>query len=229
MTDSITTQTYQYSFQDLSISKKDVCDMAKMEDAAEMFYDFLDEEMQKLEDIDSIKGEVALFGTAKPGPGTIRLNGTEFNLGKMVASYLKNATEAALFICTAGEEVGRRSKELMQKGDLVEGYLVDCLGSIMAEKAIGKIHQELIELATTRELKCSNRYSPGYCHWEVFEQKKLFSYFPEGSCDIKLSDSSLMQPIKSVSGIIGIGPEVRFLDYRCEICSSKNCIYRKIK
>jgi hypothetical protein len=39
----------------------------------------------------------------------------------------------------------------------------------------------------------------------VAEQHKLFSLLPPGICGITLSDSALMHPIKSVSGITGIG------------------------
>jgi len=34
-----------------------------------------------------------------------------------------------------------------------------------------------------------------------------------------------MDPIKSVSGIIGIGENVRFNPYTCNLCDNKNCIY----
>jgi len=36
-----------------------------------------------------------------------------------------------------------------------------------------------------------------------------------------------MDPEKSVSGIIGIGENVRFNPYTCGMCDMKDCIYRK--
>ena len=61
------------------------------------------------------------------------------------------------------------------------------------------------------------------------EQKQLFSLLPNTMDFISLTKSCLMLPIKSVSGIIGVGKEVRKTGYSCDICSNKACIYRKIR
>jgi hypothetical protein len=38
-----------------------------------------------------------------------------------------------------------------------------------------------------------------------------------------------MQPVKSVSGVIGIGTDVKFMPYTCKFCDMKDCIFRKHK
>jgi len=53
--------------------------------------------------------------------------------------------------------------------------------------------------------------------------------FPENHCGIKLSDSCLMDPIKSVSGVIGFGRNVKKTAYECQMCELETCIYRKIR
>ena len=78
-------------------------------------------------------------------------------------------------------------------------------------------------------LKITNRYSPGYCGWDVSEQKKLFKILPEKFCGIELTDSCLMHPIKSVSGIIGIGKSVKFNEYTCNLCDEADCLYRNLR
>jgi hypothetical protein len=80
-----------------------------------------------------------------------------------------------------------------------------------------------------KELGISDRFSPGYCDWNVSEQHKLFNLLPESFCGIHLSESSLMNPIKSVSGIIGIGENLKQLGYQCYWCNDPNCIYGKTK
>jgi hypothetical protein len=79
------------------------------------------------------------------------------------------------------------------------------------------------------QLNITNRYSPGYCNWSVSEQKLLFSFLPDGFCGIKLNDSALMTPIKSISGIIGIGQNVKMNEYNCNHCGVKDCTYRSKK
>lgn len=152
-----------------------------------------------------------------------------FNLQKIVYSRLKKAGEIAVFVCTAGPEISNWSKELMAEGDLLTGYIVDTIGSAVVETAMDRIQMMLSDEMTAAGLKISNRYSPGYCGWNVSEQHKLFSLLPEKFCGIALSDVALMHPIKSVSGFIGIGENIRHHDYACKICDAPNCLYRNGK
>ena len=75
--------------------------------------------------------------------------------------------------------------------------------------------------------KHTNRFSPGYCGWHVAQQQMLFPLFDSHTCGVQLTDSSLMIPIKSVSGIMGVGREVRKLDYTCGLCTFEKCYKRK--
>jgi hypothetical protein len=74
----------------------------------------------------------------------------------------------------------------------------------------------------------TNRFSPGYCGWNVKDQFTLFSFFPEKFCGIELTDSALMVPVKSVSGIIGLGENVQKKAYPCDVCTMQNCYRRGI-
>ena len=103
------------------------------------------------------------------------------------------------------------------------------LGTVTVECAIDTIQDNLATELEEKGIKITNRYSPGYCGWSLSEQRKLFALFPDGHCGIKLSDSCLMEPIKSVSGVIGFGVNVRQHIYDCQICELENCYYRKIR
>ena len=105
--------------------------------------------------------------------------------------------------------------------------MADAIASQTVELAIDKVQCHLENELMTFGLKTTNRYSPGYCGWHVSEQQKLFSLLPDSFCDITLTESSLMMPIKSVSGIIGIGPHVKKIDYTCRLCDLKDCVYRR--
>ena len=112
---------------------------------------------------------------------------------------------------------------------MVKIYIADSLGSIIAEKTADCMEVALAEYIREKNWKHTNRYSPGYCGWHVSEQQKLFPLFPIAApCGIRLTDSSLMVPINSVSGVIGTGTNVRKLEYTCGLCTYENC-YRKRK
>jgi hypothetical protein len=156
----------------------------------------------------------------------LRLEDQTFSIKRIITNQLRKAEMAALFVCTAGAGIGDWSKKLMREGDLMKGYVVDVVGSEVVEGAMDRIQDELENEMKELGLGITDRYSPGYCDWQVSEQPKLFSFFPGNFCGIRLSETCLMYPIKSVSGIIGIGKEVKRKGYICSFCNMKNCIYR---
>jgi hypothetical protein len=88
------------------------------------------------------------------------------------------------------------------------------------------VHKEIKRDMETDGLKITNRYSPGYCGWPVSDQQILFALMGQNICDIRLSESSLMMPVKSVSGIIGAGMHVKSKGYSCAACDTEYCLYR---
>ncbi len=157
---------------------------------------------------------------------TAEVEGIIFNVKPVVFSQLRHAESAALFICTAGREVGERSRKSMKEGDLLRGYIYDVIGSEIAESAADNMQLSLRAATSATGMNITNRFSPGYCGWDVAEQHKLFSFFPDNWCGITLTESALMNPVKSVSGIIGIGRKVLYEPYNCHRCDDRNCIYR---
>ncbi len=147
--------------------------------------------------------------------------------GKIIARQLKKSHTVALFASTAGAVFDKWSKELFNEGDFPGGYVVDCVGSEIVESAADWLEEKLIEELSEKDLKITNRFSPGYCGWDVFEQHKLFSLLPPEFLGIHLTDSALMVPVKSVSGFIGVGEGVKRLNYPCAICDMKNCFRRR--
>ena len=174
-------------------------------------------------------GYVALEALHSADMEEISTRNTRFRPGKIIVNMLKGSEQFLFFMATAGPGPEKLSKTLIAKGDYLEGFLVDLIASALAEATTQYVHDHLKEFCSNRGLKITNRYSPGYCGWEVSEQQKLFGLFPEQFCGISLTESSLMTPIKSVSSLVGAGPDVKFRDYTCEICSMKDCTFRRTR
>lgn len=153
---------------------------------------------------------------------------TCFSIGKIITRQLRGSESFAFFAATAGSAFEMFQHALQQEGDMVKIYIADAIGSIIAEKTADCMEIALNEYIRERGWKHTNRFSPGYCGWHVSEQKKLFPLFPSAEpCGIRLTDSSLMLPIKSVSGVIGVGESVRKLEYTCGLCTYDKCYRRK--
>ena len=153
----------------------------------------------------------------------------DFEMGNIILRQLRGSEAFALFICTSGLEFEAYQQRLKEQGDMVRVFIADALGSVIAEKCADQMEKALQESIDKLGWKHTNRFSPGYCGWHVSQQQLLFPLFQGHTCGVKLTDSSLMVPIKSVSGIIGLGEKVRKLEYTCGLCDFKQCYKRKKK
>ena len=161
------------------------------------------------------------------GPAGFRIDATTFQCGERVANQLQGLTSLALFTATAGKTFDAWSKGFFVAGYSVTGFVVDSLGSEIAEGAADWIEARIVEAAASRRWSCTNRYSPGYCGWPVQDQHALFSLLPREFCTLTLTDTALMVPMKSVSGVVGLGAGVEMLEYPCRICDAEDCFWRR--
>lgn len=186
---------------------------------------------EKLEELAAIRGGFALFSDIELSreKGAVRIQDCWMHPQAKICAAMRNAERIAVFVCTAGKGFTDYAQSCNKNGDYLSGYIADTVGSIVVEKAMDFIQSELENQMRIYNWKITNRYSPGYCNWQIDEQKQLFSLLPNTMDFISLTKSCLMLPIKSVSGIIGVGKEVRKTGYSCDICSNKACIYRKIR
>ena len=175
-----------------------------------------------------IKSGYAYFDSddVKIFPNTIKIKDQTFETGKIINRSLREMESVFIITCTIGEEVEKSIWKFFNEGDSLEGYVLDKLASELVELSADYLQSIIEKKANDSGLGISNRFSPGYCGWPVSDQQKLFSLLPDNFCGIKLTSSSLMIPIKSISGIIAAGNRVVKKEYECEICDEKFC-YKK--
>jgi len=157
-----------------------------------------------------------------------RAEEVHLNTGSQIKGYMKGAKYLALFVCTAGTIFTDLFSCYNHEGNYLEAFIADTIGSLTVEKAMDKIQEKLALEMQVNGLQITNRYSPGYCNWALSGQMELFEQIGDLPINISLTESCLMLPIKSVSGIIGVGANIRKRPYSCQICKNKNCIYRKL-
>jgi hypothetical protein len=159
----------------------------------------------------------------------LRVGGETFQVEKVVCGQLSRATSVAVFLCTVGPGIAEVMAEQMAAGDPFTSLVASWMGSLAVERVVDRLQAALAERVAPRGLRITNRYSPGYCGWHVSEQQKLFRLLPPGLCGVRLTDTSLMQPIKSVSGFIGLGERAVFNPYTCDLCELEDCITRTVR
>lgn len=225
-----TLKSYRFEFGELALETDFIDDYIGFAPGAapDPFPIIIREILEESEKLVNPEGGYALFRNINIDRENKRtvIGDMEFNTKSIVTRHMDKSGLIAVFACTAGAEISRLASEYNKKGHTVHAYIADSLGSIVVERAMDLIHEKLKSSMEEKGLRITNRYSPGYCGWELKEQMKLFSLLPDHFCSISLTDSMLMKPIKSVSGIIGIGKDVIYDQYTCNYCKDVNCLYR---
>jgi hypothetical protein len=221
---------FEFSFSQLALTVEDIKAISPEE--AQGMDDFLDVFREVLDEAPAFihaKGGYRVLDAFECLEQEIRIGETIFHTGSIIARQFRDAEKMVIFACTAGPGIREAYDRYRQAGDPLKAFFMDTLGTVAVEKAMDKIHHSIKHDFAALGLHCTNRYSPGYCGWLVREQHQLWSLLPHQYCGIDLTDSALMIPIKSVSGIIGLGPHARKNPYACSLCDLQNCIYRRKK
>ena len=125
---------------------------------------------------------------------------------------LGGCTEIVPFVLTAGVPISERVMELIEKGDLLEGVLLETAGWLCIEDATRQFKARLRESSLQRNRRITSRMGPGYsykvanrmCTWPLEEQPALFGLFGAARLPVTLMKSCAMNPKMSRSGIYGI-------------------------
>lgn len=217
---------YDVTFSELKISDIDVCN--ELGCSKEQLDGYIQKKIEDL--LSEFSNSMFSKFTYKVFPGNIEndsvyIGEVQFCPGKVISSIIKDSTSFAVFVATAGWDFEKRMKTAKESHDFLEEYVLSGIGSCFVEKT-GDYMESVLQ-NEIGDLNHTNRFSPGYCGWNLTEQKKIFQLLGDTPCGIELSSYSLMTPIKSISGIIGIGTNVKRKLYGCAICDMHTCYKRK--
>ncbi|MFC2016341.1 vitamin B12 dependent-methionine synthase activation domain-containing protein [Chloroflexota bacterium] len=146
---------------------------------------------------------------------------------RVIAQLLERCEKVALFTLTIGNHLEEMVDHLAESGLVIQATVLDAIGSVTAEKVAGFVQDRIKDISSAHGLTISRRFSPGYCDWDISQQKIIFRSMKGNSAGIRLTKGCLMLPRKSISGIIGIGPK-DVEDYNpCKTCNERDCIGRR--
>ncbi|MBN2453638.1 MAG: hypothetical protein JXB40_05185 [Candidatus Omnitrophica bacterium] len=164
------------------------------------------------------------------GNGSIKVEGGATLSGSSLAAFLNGAEYISLFLVTIGPAIEKEASVLMAGGDTLSGYMLDRTGSFAVESLAENLEDRLRKEYGAKNKSVSMRFSPGYCDWPIQEQSILDKLIDFSKINVRLTESLMMVPKKSISGLVGIGPKGLFskAGSQCAICNSKDCGYRRI-
>jgi hypothetical protein len=148
------------------------------------------------------------------------IDGVRFS-SQVLRKNLDSVGRVFPYVVTIGAGLEEKAKECT---DLLEQYYLDNIGNIALIKARKHLEEHL---HSTFALTCLSYMSPGsLLDWPLEEQRPLFLLLKgaEKTIGVRLAESLLMIPRKSVSGIF-FPTEVTF--FSCQLCRREKCEWRK--
>ena len=133
---------------------------------------------------------------------------------KAFGRQLRGCTAIVPFVMTVGAAIPQRVIDLVERGDLLEGLLLETAGWLAIEDATRRFKTQLREDALARGRRITSRMGPGYSYkiagrmhdWPLEEQPALFALFAGAELPVTLMASCAMSPKMSRSGLYGTAP-----------------------
>ena len=161
-------------------------------------------------------------------PGGIRFQNTAVVLpGRDAAVMLAQCSQGVLLACTLGARFDSALLAL-QARDMSKAALWDACGSALVERGCDAAEEELS--ARFPELYLTDRFSPGYGDTPLRVQPELCAALDaERRLGITVRESLLMNPVKSVTAVIGLSSRPQAARIRgCGHCRLREtCALRK--
>lgn len=160
------------------------------------------------------------------GSGAVIEGWITFGSG-VVAGLLEQCEKIVVFVVTIGNYLEEMVGQLAEDGMILDATVLDAIGSSAVERVADFVQDRIKAIADAEGLYTSQRFSPGYCDWDVEQQRMVFQVMNLDTAGVYLTEGCLMLPQKSLSGIIGIGPRgVENYD-PCKTCDKADCPGRK--
>jgi hypothetical protein len=165
----------------------------------------------------------ALFGVAyvdSRSEGSVVLDGMQFD-SRVLRVNLENTHRVFPFLATCGSELHEWAAS---QDDVLQRYYADEIAEAALRQALAALRQHLDE---KYQLGRTSTMSPGsLSDWPIQAQRPLFALLgdSEALLGVRLTNSLLMVPSKSVSGI-RFPTEHTFAS--CQLCQRGNCPSRQ--
>ncbi len=154
------------------------------------------------------------------GDDFVVVEGTRLT-SRILRVNLDDTHRVFLYLATCGSELAEWAEA---KTDILERYWADEIMQAALSAALAVVYSKIT--ADFGPGKTSSMNPGSLADWPIEEQRSLLALLgnPEGTIDVRLTDSFLMIPVKSVSGLV-FPTETAWEN--CRLCPRKNCPARR--
>jgi hypothetical protein len=157
----------------------------------------------------------------------ITLAGGGFLTGSLIAQHLGPAQKIAILVCTIGTALDDFISTVTNK-DMVYALALDGVGSAAVEALANEACRLLEAEAAQDGFQASIPLSPGMIGWSVDQgQPQIFTLINGEEIGVTLNEYYIMTPRKSLSMVLGLGPDMGYQGKVCDFCAMRDtCRYQ---
>ncbi len=157
----------------------------------------------------------------------IQLEGGARLTGSLIAQHLGAAKQVVGVLCTIGNRLEEKVSEVLGE-DPAYGLALDGLGSAAVESLANAVCHHFETQVAEKGYRASIPLSPGMVGWPVdVGQQEIFDMLGDEHVGVRLTSSSMMIPRKSLTMVVGFGPDVGNEGHPCDYCSMREtCRYK---
>ncbi len=147
---------------------------------------------------------------------------------EFLVEHLASADEVFVIVCTVGDAIERKISEVFPENPVLALALHGVASAAVEALSVAVTHH-FEDAAHARGWGVSVPLSPGMEGWPgpADGQPQIFSLVDAEVIGVRLTENYLMQPSKSMSLLIGVGPEVTTSGTVCDYCAvGATCPYR---
>jgi hypothetical protein len=137
----------------------------------------------------------------------------------------------AAVVCTLGPALEKETHQLMNNGDLLIAMFLDAAGVAKLEMLAHKARIYIKNKVADVGLFTGCPFGPGYNNMPLDSQTILFDHVDAESIGVRLNESDVMLPMKSISFWLRVTRDKKAAEdhgYKCQKCEMQNCLYRKV-
>lgn len=116
-----------------------------------------------------------------------------------IQHFFRDAEYIVFSAVTIGSALEEEVNRLNTVDQLTEALLLDVVGSAWVEGSVNQVDDLISKEATAMGCFRARRKSPGYHPWPLEYQKDFFTLLPMPQINVKLNESYMMIPRKSVT------------------------------
>jgi len=163
--------------------------------------------------------------------GRINLeNGLYLETNNSMINLLRGTSYLAFGLSTVGNSLEDKISEFFTNKEYSRGLALDAVGTVAVRYLSRHVRSIICKEAKEQNLQTTKHFTPGTAEWDISQQKNIFEIIPADKIGVRLTESYMMIPKKSLSWVIGIGKEIIITSKEndsCKICLAENCQFRK--